>query len=188
MISHDKQFIFIHPGKCGGTSIKRGLETLSNRTKPKFRLIKPPGHMNLSIAEKIVTEAGGIFENYFKFTMVRNPWDLLVSWYYHYLTAHGLVEVDKPFESWLFKRGLKYKWENFEVFDHVIRLENINSDYRELLKKLSLSPVDLKYHITHNTIRVREKHYSEYYTEHTAAIVHEKYNHVINKFEYKFKL
>ena len=68
MINHKHKFIFIHINKCGGTSIDKVFSG-------KFR-----GHKKAFDYKKLNPKE---FENYFKFTFVRNPWDRVVS-FYHY--------------------------------------------------------------------------------------------------------
>ena len=68
MISHEHKFIFIHIPKCGGTSIERFF---------KMKLPRQGAHLNLKYYKKNTEN----YETYFKFTIVRNPWDKMVSEY-----------------------------------------------------------------------------------------------------------
>lgn len=92
-ISNSKRFIFIHLHKTGGTSIEHALNTslqwndillgstktgeaLQKLYKPVFGLYK---HSNARQVRKVVGEA--VWRNYFTFSIVRNPYALVVSQY-----------------------------------------------------------------------------------------------------------
>ena len=70
MVNHDKKFIFLHIPKCAGTSIGRELNAKFNKDEvyEGFKI----HHDDLD--EKILNE-------YFVFTIIRNPWDRLFSQY-----------------------------------------------------------------------------------------------------------
>jgi hypothetical protein len=69
LISHSLRCLFINIPKCASVSIKRGLQ---------LELIKAPlWHCSWDEARQILGDE--ITESYFKFTMVRNPWDRVIS-------------------------------------------------------------------------------------------------------------
>ena len=116
IISHQKKFIFIHNYKVAGTSIRQSLElydynTINNSTyldKLKFFLgISPKvcssqfeGHITaVELKDKIPHK---IFNDYYKFGFVRNPWDWQVSLYKYMLKLeshpqHTLIKSMKNF-------------------------------------------------------------------------------------------
>jgi hypothetical protein len=71
MISHKHKFIFIHIPKTGGTSIESIFKP--SAVDKDVRLKHNP------ISTKIFQKPK--FNDYFKFTIVRNPWDLVCSLY-----------------------------------------------------------------------------------------------------------
>jgi hypothetical protein len=93
-ISHSKKFIFVHIPKCAGTSVHHVL----SRCSSDYVLV---GAASLSerirFGEAWLHHATGIrirralsaeqWNTYFKFTIVRNPWDRLVSLYHYFLTS-----------------------------------------------------------------------------------------------------
>ncbi len=81
-ISHRYKVIFIHIQRTGGNSIHRVFEEYD----PDFQYRLPLDPLQKRLKHpfasdiKAVTDAG-IFQNYIKFCVVRNPFDRMVSWY-----------------------------------------------------------------------------------------------------------
>ena len=76
MISHKYRFIYTKISKCGSTSVESALTTLDQTGG------EHTGHWH------ILDDINQHTKNYFKFTMVRNPWDRLVS-FFTYATEGG---------------------------------------------------------------------------------------------------
>ena len=89
MISHGHRCIFVHIPKTGGTSIEdviwpdtRMEEHLWMGFVSKYRNKYQTGGLQHLLARQIRQEVGAdIFDDYFKFAVVRNPWDRAVSQY-----------------------------------------------------------------------------------------------------------
>jgi len=79
MILHDKKIIFIHIPRTGGTSVEEYFQFKHQHGW------KPDTAQHLTLKE--YSDHYDV-EDYFKFTIVRNPWDRLVSWY---LWSHAEV-------------------------------------------------------------------------------------------------
>lgn len=81
-ISHKYKVIFIHIQKNGGTSIERAFEesdaelVKSIRTSSSERTLR-----HCVVSDVRVAIDDNIFKNYKKFSVVRNPFDRMVSWY-----------------------------------------------------------------------------------------------------------
>lgn len=103
IISHGRRYIFVHAPKTGGTSLALALEAramkddimLGDTPKAIKRRHRVKGvqtagrlwkHSTLRDIEGVVSRAE--MAEYFVFTLVRNPWDRMVS-YYHWLRAQG---------------------------------------------------------------------------------------------------
>jgi len=99
IISHKYKFIFIKPTKVAGTSIEVALAKHcgnkdivtpvtkyspdSDSEKYSHPAKNYTGFYNHISPEEIKGKVGEeIYDNYFKFTIVRNPWDLAVSRYW----------------------------------------------------------------------------------------------------------
>jgi chondroitin 4-sulfotransferase 11 len=75
MINHRHKFIFVHINKCAGQSIRR--------TLPHGLFGGTRGHNTIQHYLGLLRAKGRDPADYFKFTIVRNPWDKVVS-FYHY--------------------------------------------------------------------------------------------------------
>jgi hypothetical protein len=96
MILPDKKIIFIHIPRTGGSSVEKYFNfKFSSDWKPKtaqhLTLEEYSNHYDL--------------DKYFKFTIVRNPWDRLISWYlwsyadliyFQYLSENGQFSSRGP--------------------------------------------------------------------------------------------
>jgi hypothetical protein len=75
MICHRNKLIFIHLPKCAGTSIEVAFTGGSWGQGELHR------EQHLTAVEAQELYGDDIFDSYFKFTIVRNPWDLLIAYY-----------------------------------------------------------------------------------------------------------
>jgi Sulfotransferase family len=99
IISHEYKFIFIHIQKCAGTSITcaiaphlaegdivLGGTPEGEKLSEEFRQTKGLHKHSKALEAKNVL-GDEIWNSYFKFSLVRNPWDRLVSKYHWWLTT-----------------------------------------------------------------------------------------------------
>jgi hypothetical protein len=189
----DTKAIFVHIPKCAGVSVCRAL------------------FGNLAGGHTTLDEYLNIFEpryieSYFKFTIVRNPWDRLVS-AFHFMQSGGFNEEDrnwfsgelghfKDFEEfvkgWLNKNNI-WKWPHFRPQYHYIVerkgkvkmdcvgfLENIEEDFRYVTKRLG---VDCS---LQQSNKGNHDDYRSYYNEETMKIVADVYDTDIKLLGYNF--
>ena len=224
--------LFYHIPKAAGTSIEVALECRSGGGKGmslNFELLQGgmmqhmPGYVLRRLCEtggpagkrgtKLGQKDGPILteKNYgdtvFKFTIVRNPWDKMVSQYlYHpnqgfcsenfeqYLEIwlpyikRTYVDIEAPPDLILAHRGELHFLPQFEFIkddavDFIGRFENLKEDWAEICKRLGLSePLELP----HKRQYYGRDHYSEYYTKKTRQMVAETYARDIEILDYKF--
>lgn len=142
--------------------------------------------------------------SFYKFTTTRNPWDRMIS-YYHHLVGDFDEEKFKLFVNMgqcldneygtdkpdFFREDLPYNlfsvssWlgENANIYDFIIRFENLESDFKEVCEDLGVEHQELPHY---NKTEGRE-HYSHYYNDETKNIVAENYADDIKTFGYEFE-
>jgi len=98
LISYSRNFLFVHIAKTGGTSVRAALRryrwggattlplwlasAASQLTRPRHKLgLKFPRHAKAIAAMEMLPAE--VYQGFFKFVVVRNPWDLQVSSYHH---------------------------------------------------------------------------------------------------------
>jgi hypothetical protein len=189
----DKQAIFVHIPKCAGISINKSL--FGNLAG---------GHTTLEQYVNIFEPK--LFQSYFKFTFVRNPWDRVVS-AYCFLNKGGFNQWDKDFyekelapyqnfsdfvKNWLthenifkhhhFKPQYTYivdKYHKVSV-DYIGYFETIEQDYQYIANKMGVNTLLEKKNI------VLRDDYKSFYNQETKDIVADIYQEDIKLFNYSF--
>ncbi len=208
LISDQKKFIFVHLSKTAGTSIRTALEPyaiepptdkwhsfLRRLDLPKdYRQFKFRRHAFLSAANKKLPN--DIYQSYFKFAVVRNPWDRLVSSYHsHYGLKEELNQTRKYKEPIGFFKFLQKQRQrnNFQLeritnlagqidLDYMLRFEQLNTDIEQLADKLG---VEIK--LPHRNHSFRKKSsYHDYYDQRSKDFVAEHWQQEIELLEYEF--
>lgn len=214
IVSHGRKYIFVHIPKTGGTSLSLALEAkakkddvligdtpkATNRRK-RYKDIKTSGklwkHSRLTDIYGLVTQEQ--IESYFVFTIVRNPWDRMVS-YYHWLKAqnfdHPAVKCahDHSFTEFLSDPETRLSLQNdaakYYVSDHngvdccdlYLRLEFLQQDVKLLEQRLEIKLADLP----HDNSSHRDMDYTSYYDTQCKDIIGSVFADDIKKFSYSF--
>ncbi len=83
MISHRRRFVYIHIPRTGGTSFSEALRDESCELLPNTHDLRaqhaPANHLTLHEIASQGLAAPELLRSYFKFCVVRNPWDRLIS-------------------------------------------------------------------------------------------------------------
>ena len=212
-ISHGRQYIFIHIPKTGGTSMALALEDRAKKDdiligdtpkatkrRRKYQSSDCKGrlwkHSTLADIEGLV--GADEIERYFTFTMVRNPWDRVVS-YYHWLRDqnfdHPAVKLAKGeacsgfLSHPLTWRTLQETPARFymtdargnEVCDTYIRLEHVDQDAETLVEHLGFS-----LRLPRVNESSRRKDYRSYYNDSDAEFLADICAEDIKRFGYHF--
>ena len=175
MVNHESKVLFIHVIKTGGISIATALNMKEKQ--------------NHSTARKIKKRVGeDVWNDYFKFTFVRNPFDKIVS-QYHY-NRYGFGFEDATFkeyiQAWFAGKEisrhpqLNSSYIN-EKLDFIGRFENLQEDFNIVCDKIGIPQQELPH-----KNESKHKHYTKYYDDETRKIVAEKYAKDIERFGYKF--
>lgn len=215
-LSPRHRILFVHIAKTGGTSIRKALSRL-HWTDPyavpihlvngltrllKYRTgAKFPRHAKAIAAYECIGEP--FWSQLFKFTFVRNPWDLQVSsWHHLRRVPEAPTDQFRSFEEFLrFKfdeeRPFQYFFEassqiqSYYILDHagrilvdfVGRYERLHEDFAEACRRGGLPALKLP-HERRSPDRSRD--YRPYYNDVTAELVARHYALDIQLFGYSF--
>ena len=217
LISYSHKFIFFHVTKAAGSSVKEALKEYASEPE-KFKIVRPPQmlggklnpmyemwqsslwHAKARDAKKELPEE--VYNNFYKFAFVRNPWDWQVS-YYHFILKepthirYELVKSMSGFEEYLewvistknpFPKGatklqkeIITDSEGKIIVDFVGKYENLVEDFQSVCKVLNLNAF-----LPHLN-KSGHRNYQSYYNERTKKIVAENFKEDIELFDYKFE-
>lgn len=214
MISNKHKCIFIHIPKCGGTSIEKLIwprekdKTEANLwmgfTSQYANKYQTGGLQHL-MARHVRQEVGGdVFDRYYKFALVRNPYDKTVSQYEYMKKRADLREFlgmhDKAeFKTYLdlIAKKLHVQWDSQHKFiqndagesmvDFVGKFENFDTDVTTILDALKMGKnrFGVRKKIPH-TNKSSRRHYRDYYDEESKAMLEALYQKDIELFGYAF--
>ena len=111
MICHDKRCIFIHIPKTAGTSIEYSF----NKVKLKGNKVKKHPKTKHHTLEQYKDQFPEEFNSYYKFTIVRNPWEREYSlWKFMNETYNKKMSINKMFNIFLGKeRGVRHTFKDY---------------------------------------------------------------------------
>ena len=206
IISHKYKFIFIKTRKTAGTSLEMylsqycgsndivtrfGIETKGHEPR-NFDGFDDPHISCKEIKSKISPE---IWNEYYKFTFERNPWDKMVSWFWHQGTVIDILK-DLTFEEFCnkCKDGLHTIPTDFEKYtidgkicvDFIGKYENLLEDLNSVCQKLGL-PFEPPLPRLKSEFKINKNHYSNFYNESTKKFVQSIFSKEIEHFGYFFE-
>jgi len=215
MISLKHKCIFIEVPKTGSTSVRNiiGLSPKPHLDIIEYRDIMQHhfplhfrGYSYINKIYNIVTPSflkakigEELFNSFFKFGFVRNPWSRTVSLY---LRNEAIQMKNKftfeEFVNWIQNssdtcihsstKKNQLDWftdENGDILvDYIGRFEKINKSWNYIANKLSINH-NLP-HINSNDF-ISRRHYTEYYNSTTKDIINKKFITDINYFKYEFE-
>lgn len=217
LVSHLKKFIFIKSVKTASTSV----EVYFERYCVADQNWVPQHHRDQSVsAAGIVGHRGPIkreraefynhmpavelqaklsptiWQNYFKFTIVRNPFDKIISAFYHFEKSRhpekymGQTESDVTlFRRWV-KSGVKvldkhiYLVDNAESLDFYIRYENLLDGIQQVCESINVPFQPEHLPKFKNQFRDRSFAIADFYDQQTHDIIAKNYEFEIEMFSY----
>lgn len=201
MISHKYKCIFIHIPRCAGTSIELAINGKPNNgSNFSFK------HLTASYAKILYKD---YWDDYFKFSIVRNPWSRMVSMckcedFYgcilhknklnidQYVKKFPKVEIDHRTDCNINHHDTIYDNSVFknlllDDLDFVGKFENLEENFIFLKKTLGLEVNKFPlFERTQSGPRIRNNHYSTYYDDNTRERVAQLYAQDIKDFGYEF--
>nr|VFJ51828.1 MAG: Sulfotransferase family protein [Candidatus Kentron sp. FW] len=217
LISYTHKFIFFHVAKVAGLSIRKALEDYVQEPE-KFKVKRPPKILNgkpnrlYEMWDAFMTHVkakdarkelpGEIYDGFYKFAFVRNPWDWQVSMYHFILketdhVSHATVKSMDSFEEYLawvidskkspyakgatkFQKDMIVDEKGRIIVDFVGRYENLAEDFQKVCRTVgieaSLPRINQSVH----------QDYRAYYNDGTREMVAEYFKKDIELFGYTF--
>jgi hypothetical protein len=203
MISHHLRLIFVHIQKTAGTSVTSAFDHPVDHLAEK----------HFTASELRAVYGDKLWNEYFKFSFVRNPWDRLVSWWCMIEGSRALYERGTPLNN--FQTFVLTRAKTFAEFLENCDQEIVDSDGRKWIYRNQLEYLvdekgaylvdfvgrfeslarDFEYVTTKvigqplqipHTNRSEHRHYTEYYTPALAEKVARRYARDIAEFGYEF--
>ena len=181
-------FIFIHINKTGGTSIAEAIGLPNKR------------HLHVKEVISIIGEAN--FNKAFVFTVVRNPWDKVVSHYKYRVKKNitNMADNHISFKEWVKQTYGNEKnpiyYNNSRMFEtqcdwlkdsngiirvnNILKFESLTKDFQIATKIIGIEKKLLHLNAT------KKDSYIKYYDKETIEIVRNWFNEDIERFNYDF--
>lgn len=219
MIAYKLKTIFIHITKSAGSSIEVALNEVEQRDDGAIdpmtgEFVKVVTGREKHMTARAVQEFVGdeIWNDYFKFSVVRNPFDRFHSlwWNGRHVGKHHTMTFAE-FTNYALRRTLgahlahwrKGQWTMHQRFwpqaqflrsrngmmemDQVLRFESISDDFAELARHIGLPSTNLPKVLMKNRRPQSRRPYAEDYDDKTRAIVGDYYREDLEVFNYDFE-
>lgn len=219
-INKDKKVLFVHIPKTGGSTIEKFFDMTNKTNRADYDLLfgvdTRRKNVNYDIAlqhltfNEIKNNHKIKVNNYFSFSLVRNPWDKVISAYLNHFIklkpdfnnflswVEKSVEYEKDHDHFTyqdkrnkiltnthFKEQYKfiYNDDNQIMVDYLGRFEYWNESFKKICE---LAKVEYREPEIYNKNNNR-KHYSEYYNKKQADLIKKIYKKDIELFGYEYE-
>ncbi len=221
LVSHKYKFVYLKNVKVAGSSVEHVFQKycvkdefkkkLEKRKKDKVEQFiskngivsgrknggKYPPHMSAKQVRRVI---GSSFDDYFKFSVIRNPFDKIVSLFWH-LNFSSLKKVDRDNFKLIKKRFNKFVSSNIKnsrdwhihsignapICNFYIRYESLDAGVAHVLNELGINEeFCLPKFKSGFRSRMIDYDYKDYYTKGSISIVKRVYKKEIDFFKYKF--
>jgi Sulfotransferase family len=186
MILDDEGLIFVHIARTGGTSIETAL------TGNDWWKISPETK-HLSARQLRVLVGEDKWTRYFKFSVVRNPWDRVISMFATgwWMSSGRQSDPQAEFEHFINNLAphphekystLLYSEIIDERLDVIIRFEDLQRGFDKVCEAIGRPSIVLPKEESRDRL-----HYSLYYTDATRRSVEELFRDDIEQYKYAFE-
>jgi len=198
IISHKHKFIFFKSWKVGGNSVEHNLSNQCGK-----RDIVDTNHTNPRDVINLIGKKR--YNKYFKFTITRNPWDRLVSYFWwqdgglvgknHRQNINKLLkmkfdgyEFKEQFAKWIgnythFNEPYYFNEKGEPSMDHYMRFDNLDDEYKIVCEKLNI-PYESLQNLGKFPYKKKNEEYWKYYNYESGSIVAYRHRKSIEKFKY----
>lgn len=207
LISFERRFVFVHVNKAAGTSIQRALEPFAKRRLHPLARQAMRLHVDrlLPVERRMFREhatadqirrslPSGVFDSFYTFAFVRNPWDRLVSQYSYLLRTeshrhHAIVKAMDGFGDYVDFQLARGSWlqstyvvdrDGKILVDFVGRFERLTDDFSTVCETIGVEAT--MPHVNAS----KHKDYRDYYDDATRERVGEHFREDVERFEYTF--
>jgi hypothetical protein len=216
LISHTRKFIYLKTRKTAGTSVEIYFEPFCIDPKlyageqhsraPQVSewgvvgsrgFAAEPWYNHMPAARILELTGEDIWNSYLKFCVIRNPFDKVVSWFWHAIgdeIGGGLAGADfaavrSAFEEWTAIGNFPedrfiYSMDGAPAVDLFIRYEHLADDLRNLCARLAVAWQPERLGRYKSEYRKRPERFEEYYTRDAARRVREAFAWEVDYFGY----
>lgn len=191
VVSKEKRVLYFHIAKTGGSSIVHSLReqgfddgVLSDKWLP------------FNAKMDYFTEVAENWNSFYKFTFVRNKYDLLVS-LFHYNKDHSkrvgrrfdrfiteyVVPSKDEYDYWIDQYYLTHEKDK-PIFDFIGRFENYDEDWQKVCKRIGISNVTRRDNVGSYDHSIP---FGDYYTGDLAQMVYDKFKKEIDHFGFDLR-
>lgn len=160
-----RKLIFLDHPRTAGTSTQFGLVSIGGKTNRRHNMI----HGRAEI----------------RCCTVRNPYDLLVSWYLIVESRKQFVgsfeQFVKLYQNYNFTRGGRLFY-FVDSCNEIMKFETLQADLDRILPKVKLPRIKLQ----HRNKTPNREHYRNYYNRNSKATVDRRFEKDIKDFKYGF--
>jgi hypothetical protein len=221
LVSHSKKFIFLKTIKTGGTSVEIFFEEFCVASPVNYvvgqegtgTIVSSAGivgtrgsvpdhtlYYNHKPASELKAELGNhVWDSYFKFSIVRNPFDELISRFWWRLNQQGVSLINEDtgavydrFQKWVLTQGninsTIYRIKDELEVDFLIRYEHLQEDIEKVCAVLGVSKNVSELGKFKSGIRPDMGELSrieDYYDQRSIDHVMEKFGWEIERFKYR---
>ena len=221
LVSHRHRFIYTKTAKTAGTSVEVYFEPFcTNETVQKRKHGGPArvsdagiigfrgpdkkrpqdcvwwNHMPAADIKKLL--GNEIWNSYFKFCVIRNPYDKVISFFYFLrnrgrITTDGALSEREQFERWVRQRHLSIGRDRYTIdgkfcLDDVIRFERIETDMERICERIGVPWMPSTFAQLKTGKRPRAAKIDNMYSAESAAIVREHFAFEFAQFGYPVAL
>lgn len=206
LISDTHEFIFVHIRKSAGSSIRDTLEPISiqkptdNWSKIRARFLNLERdyrhypyrqHQSIHLVMRLIPRE--LFERYFKFAFVRNPWDRLIS-EFEFVKRSAYHGRNKKVRNMSFETYIDYQAKRHDahqanmicdkndkvLIDFVAKFERLKDDWKYVCDRIDIKGAELSHRKN-----AKIKDYSRYYSLETSKKVAALWARDVEVFEYE---